>query len=589
MKNWIITILLLASFSDAIAQCYNCQKVDSINYATGVDKAGNRMITGAIDVNWVLTNAPNNANIATPRRPYIVSQKSGWGSQTTNTLATISGKGKWISPFSSSNTTVGNPSPMLPYTFTYTFCIYQADTFNFKGLINADDWAELNVDGIHTLFTTPGLCYNVYAYDQSVYLTPGTHTINIDLRDIYGVAMGVNCIGTITAKNGLNLGAPPSTITGTSSIDTSLCTNDTLILKPKQANTQATYQWSNNSTDNHITVYKTGTYWVMITDTVGCTISIDSFNVQSKNTVSTNNIDTIICRNGMLTLRSSLQLPNTTYQWSNNSTTGSINISGEGNYWVTAVDSLTCTTNIDSFNISPIDVTAKIINKDTVICSGDSILISAIVTPSSATIVWSNGDTSLNTLVSAEGRLTFTAEHSGCKVEDHVSIDHYPNIFIDLGEDREICIGDVLTLPMLVTSELSDTYLWQDGSTKRKYSVTKAGKYTVHVSGFCNTVSDSVTITERNCHIFFPSVFSPNSDGRNDIARMVGDISSLSNYELHIFNRWGEEVYNNNDIHTGWDGQYKGQPSAQGTYNYYIKFKYLGSDQIMKGTLTLLR
>lgn len=182
-----------------------------------------------------------------------------------------------------------------------------------------------------------------------------------------------------------------------------------------------------------------------------------------------------------------------------------------------------------------------------------------------------------------------TAMYAGRKVYDIINIHHFPRINIELGDDREICAGETLILPERVTSEQNDQYLWQDGSTDRKYTVTETGRYTVQVTGRCGTITDTVLITKRNCGIHFPNAFSPNGDGRNDVVTLLGDIVNVRNYELHIFNRWGEEVFTNTDAYAGWDGTHKGKPVEQGVYYYYIKLNYLGNDDLLRGSISLLK
>jgi hypothetical protein len=55
-----------------------------------------------------------------------------------------------------------------------------------------------------------------------------------------------------------------------------------------------------------------------------------------------------------------------------------------------------------------------------------------------------------------------------------------------------------------------------------------------------------------------------------------------------IANRRGQLVYDTNTP-VGWDGTFKGQPVAQDTYNYFIRYVCDGEEMEKKGTLILLR
>ena len=346
------------------------------------------------------------------------------------------------------------------------------------------------------------------------------------------------------------------------------------------------YTWQDGSQLDSFVATTEGAYWVRTTDS--CTTFIDSFIVKKKNIDTAHSRrDTVLCKDGVLTLTPINAPLGAVYKWSTGSVADQIKISAGGFYWVRVTGE--CSYLTDTIAVAEVKLTADVINVDTTICSNDSLILTGIVNPPLAAIKWSTGDTTTTTKVSAEGEYVLSAEFSGCKAIDRVIITHLPKISIELGSDTEICADEPLLLPRLVTSEQSDIYQWQDGSTTRKYLVSKTGRYTVQVTNKCGTIYDTVDITARNCHLFFPDVFSPNGDGHNDFARLLGDIANVSNYELHIFHRWGQEVFVGNDVYKGWDGMHNGKPAGQDTYCYYMKFRYLGKDKMMKGTLMLLR
>jgi gliding motility-associated-like protein len=56
--------------------------------------------------------------------------------------------------------------------------------------------------------------------------------------------------------------------------------------------------------------------------------------------------------------------------------------------------------------------------------------------------------------------------------------------------------------------------------------------------------------------LYIPNAFSPNGDGLNDIFVPKGDY--LKNFEMYIFDRWGQELFHSTDISNGWNGTVKG-------------------------------
>ena len=90
--------------------------------------------------------------------------------------------------------------------------------------------------------------------------------------------------------------------------------------------------------------------------------------------------------------------------------------------------------------------------------------------------------------------------------------------------------------------------------------------------------------------IAVPTAFTPNGDGKNDIVFVAGwGIKSLLYFK--IFNRWGELVFQSEDINVGWDGTYKGVPQNIETYVYEASVLSYISDKPLtkKGYINLLR
>ena len=91
------------------------------------------------------------------------------------------------------------------------------------------------------------------------------------------------------------------------------------------------------------------------------------------------------------------------------------------------------------------------------------------------------------------------------------------------------------------------------------------------------------------CEVFFPNVFSPNNDGKNDVFKVV----TVGHHEIanfRVVNRWGQTVFETKDERRGWDGTYNGKDQEMGTYFYYIKYVCSGNQyQEQKGEVMLVR
>ncbi|MFY0675169.1 MAG: gliding motility-associated C-terminal domain-containing protein [Bacteroidia bacterium] len=96
--------------------------------------------------------------------------------------------------------------------------------------------------------------------------------------------------------------------------------------------------------------------------------------------------------------------------------------------------------------------------------------------------------------------------------------------------------------------------------------------------------------------VYIPNAFSPNNDGINDIYKVTGSggetgsAAEFDKFRLIIINRWGETVYENNNLADGWDGTYKGVDCPIGTYVFHVEFRdKTGKFQYYQGNITLLR
>ncbi len=86
-----------------------------------------------------------------------------------------------------------------------------------------------------------------------------------------------------------------------------------------------------------------------------------------------------------------------------------------------------------------------------------------------------------------------------------------------------------------------------------------------------------------------PNAISPNGDGKNDVWKL--DFLSLlyPNAEIDIYTRWGESIFHSVGYSTPWDGIYKGDKLAIGTYYYVIKLNDANNSEPFRGGVLLIR
>ena len=88
--------------------------------------------------------------------------------------------------------------------------------------------------------------------------------------------------------------------------------------------------------------------------------------------------------------------------------------------------------------------------------------------------------------------------------------------------------------------------------------------------------------------MYVPNAFAP--DGVNKRFGPKGQFFEFDQFEMTIYNRWGEQVYLTNDINKGWDGTVEGKDASAGSYVYMIRYvDGDGKEKRKKGSLTLIR
>jgi len=106
-------------------------------------------------------------------------------------------------------------------------------------------------------------------------------------------------------------------------------------------------------------------------------------------------------------------------------------------------------------------------------------------------------------------------------------------------------------------------------------------------AGIPVSVSNVITLIKEP-NLFYPSAFTPNSDGLNDVFKVVGQYTAR--FEFKIFNRWGEQLFFTDDAAQGWDGTYKGNLMPEGTYVFKAKITDLiNRTSEQSGTIVLFR
>jgi len=169
-------------------------------------------------------------------------------------------------------------------------------------------------------------------------------------------------------------------------------------------------------------------------------------------------------------------------------------------------------------------------------------------------------------------------------------INDLPNI--ELTGDTTINPGNII---ILLGSGGTD-YAWNTGETTPSITVspeqTTTYLLTVTNDSGCTDTAYVTVIVEDDIiagELFIPNIFSPNGDGSNDIFYVRG--KGFSDFQLIIYNRWGEKIFETEDNSNGWDGTYKGVLLNPGVFVYYVNATHTsdGPEIKKKGNITLVK
>lgn len=366
--------------------------------------------------------------------------------------------------------------------------------------------------------------------------------------------------------------------------DTTLCAPATWTIDVAQDN--ASYLWNTGSTAPALPVDAAGTYTVTVTkDGCEASASVD-VEVVDLSGFSLGN-DTVLCPGATLLL--SVDIPGASVLWQDGLAAPQRMVSADGEFQATVTlggCSAQSAMAVDYVSLPVIDL-----GVDRESCIGDTVLLS--VDPGPASVLWSTGATGPQLAVTTTGTYAVTIGQDGCTASDAVHILFRPELAqIDLGPDRELCPGTSLLLDAHTPGAAA--FAWSDGSTGPTLAITAPDTYTVHVTGYCINATGSIRIDPGICTplIHVPNAFTPDGDGRNDVFRPVIH-ETVDQWELHIFNRWGELIFASGDPDAGWDGNSQGQEAPQGIYNWHLRYKSLTPVGIVQeeryGHVTLLR
>lgn len=278
-------------------------------------------------------------------------------------------------------------------------------------------------------------------------------------------------------------------------------------------------------------------------------------------------------------------------------------------YTVTAISENNCVA-YDSVTISVINKVTAEVTQDTTVCEGESVNLSVDLGQtgiSGGQVTWIvDENTRLdqsNFSVTPRSTRSYMVEIYGgtCAVDTQyvkVSVNEPPKP--ELGENVYAVQGDSISLSSGLETIMQE-YYWEPSYNFDCVDCETINFLADQSTAVVLTVTDSngcigadtvfVRVIE-SCEddLFVPNSFSPNGDKVNDVLYVRGN--KLSGIKIfRIFDRWGNLVFETEDVTKGWNGLYKGKMVDPGSvFVYYVEaLCEQGGVVFKKGNVTVLR
>ncbi|MEM1215920.1 MAG: gliding motility-associated C-terminal domain-containing protein, partial [Bacteroidota bacterium] len=241
-------------------------------------------------------------------------------------------------------------------------------------------------------------------------------------------------------------------------------------------------------------------------------------------------------------------------------------------------------THFDDIIVAPFDLVPDTLN----LCEGTPIEWDASFYD--LPIRWSDGWTGPQREFTAGGWYQIFGDTGDCELRDDVFVVEIPEIYPVF--EQILCSNSTVELVVPYPPAV-----WSTGEEASSLIVNQPGTYTADFETPCGTRQQTFTVTEQRCELtyYVPNVFSPNRDGVNDklefFFRANGDFQG----ELHLFDRWGNLVYqkavNSTDPPPSWDGRFRNRELPAGVYLWFFRYE-IGINEtsnIITGDATLIR
>lgn len=321
--------------------------------------------------------------------------------------------------------------------------------------------------------------------------------------------------------------------------------------------------------------------------------------------------DQNVCLGGQVTLTGSGA---NSYSWSGGVSNGvPFTPSATATYTVTGTSAAGCTNTDDV--IVTVDPAAQPVFSANVTSGCAPLTVTFTNTSGGVNCVWDFGDGSTGTgcstvthtytTVGCYDVMLTTTSASGCvgsaTQANYICVT--PDPVASFAPNPSVMTTLNTTTVMNNNSTNAVSYVWDfgDQTTSTAFEPTHtypdhAGSYTIQLTAYsisgCVDVAYAQIVINEDIIYYVPNTFTPDDDENNQTFFPVFTSGfDPYNFNMKIFNRWGEIIFETNNVEVGWDGTYHDEIVKDGTYTWKIEFKTSSSDarKIAVGHVNVLK
>ena len=345
------------------------------------------------------------------------------------------------------------------------------------------------------------------------------------------------------------------------------------------------------SNDSIFDASESGTYILEVRDSTypSCLPFFDTIlvNFAPLPTITATATPSEICLGESAGLMVSSDITGTTFNWSNSlganpnvtvnpTTTTTYSVTGTTNEGCTGTASVTVT-------VHPLPTINFLVNSAHCGQSDGSILLNINGAVPPYTFIWSNGymDANLSNIVAGNYIVTVT-DAIGCMSIANIYVEDLPGPTANFTFKPQMTTIENPIIYFQNYSTGATSYYWTfgDDNSSEEYAPNhvymEPGSYHVVLYAIddyncIDTVGAQIIIKDIST-FYIPNAIMPHRRNINSIFNIFGVNIDPDNFEMRIYNRWGNQIFYTTNPNIGWDGTYNGEYVQEGSYTYIFNF-----------------